>query len=156
MDAGLEFAALAEEFCRWCENGETLPTQELAEQTSRYLARLQAAVLLLHPEPEYAELPLLSPQVRRKVELKFADFSGMYYRECWDPDPQSDEEPSLAEVAEDVLDVYDDLRAGVCMQQAGQTAQALWHWWFCHRVHWGRHAVGGLLALQCLWISRQH
>ena len=50
---------------------------------------------------------------------------------------------------DDLGDVYKDVRAGLVLYESGEPNEALWHWQYLHRIHWGRHAVGALFALQC-------
>ena len=53
----------------------------------------------------------------------------------------------MGDVGDDLLDTYKDIKAGALLSQAGRVEEALWHWSFMHRIHWGRHALGALAAL---------
>ena len=90
-----------------------------------------------------------------KARGNLACFNGWYYREFFDPDPTLEEEPVMGDVGDDLLDTYKDIKAGCLLFERGEATEALWHWSFLHRIHWGRHAVGALFALHCLSLSRQ-
>ena len=144
------FAAIAREFCEWCE-GESLGA-DANRSAARWLAQLHAAALTLPDvEPDNGNgLPDLPATTVATTRRNFAPYNGMYYRECFDPDPTLDDTPEMGDVGDDLLDIYKDIRAGLLVFDAGETNEALWHWAFLHRVHWGRHVVGALFALQCL------
>lgn len=100
-------------------------------------------------------LPDIPAQMLDQAKSNLAAFNGWYYREYFDPDPLLRDESGLGDIGDDMLDIYKDVRAGLLLFDAGQTADALWHWSFLHRIHWGRHAVGAIFALHCLSISKQ-
>ena len=135
-------------FCNWCE-GESLGTnREL--MAAVWLARLHAAALLL-PErgPENEEgLPELPAVQRTQAERNLASFSGWFYRTVFDPDPDNIDDPVMGDVGDDLLDTYKDVKAGCLLFDRGQQSDALWYWSFMHRIHWSKHAVGALGALQ--------
>lgn len=146
------FAETARGFCEWCE-GRT----ELTDlQAASWLSRLYSQALNLPAvEPENEEgLPELPVQALERASVRLASFAGRYYREVFDPDPTLDEEPVMGDIGDDLLDTYKDVRAGLVCFERGEAVEALWHWSFLHRIHWGRHALGALLAFHCLSISK--
>ena len=74
---------------------------------------------------------------------------GWYYREFFDPNPSLEDEAVMGDVGDDLLDIYRDVKAGLVLMDQRKRVDALWHWAFLHRIHWGRHAVGALFALHC-------
>lgn len=148
-----DFADTARGFCAWCEASVPEPTDSKA---AYWLGRLYAqALLLAETEPENENgLPELSADALEKAVSNLASFSGRYYREVFDPDPLLDEAPVMGDIGDDLLDTYKDVRAGLVLFDRGEVHEALWHWSFLHRIHWGRHVVGALYALHCLSISR--
>ncbi len=60
----------------------------------------------------------------------------------------------MGDVGDDLLDIYQDVRAGLVAFDSGEVSDAAWHWSFLYRIHWGRHAVGGLFALHCMHVSK--
>ena len=76
-----------------------------------------------------------------------------YYREFFEPDPAPEQGSVVGDIGGDVLDIYNDIKAGCLLFDRGETNEAIWHWLFLHGVHWGRHAVDALFALHCLSIA---
>lgn len=149
------FAEAAQAYCSWCE-GHLLDMEKEASLAA-LLARLYAAALTL-PEvgPENEEgLPELPEAALASAKTNLSYFNGWYYREFFDPDPTLDDEAGMGDVGDDVLDIYKDVKAGCLLYERGETADALWHWSFLHRFHWGRHAVGAIFALHCLCIAKR-
>lgn len=145
-----EFANLANAFCAWCE-GPSLGAEK-GVSIAVWLATLHAAALTLPKvEPQNKEtLPNLPEAALAQARGNFACFNGWYYREFFDPDPALEDEPGIGDIGDDLLDIYQDIKAGSLLFERGEVTEALWHWSFLHRVHWGRHAVGALFALHCL------
>ncbi|MES2943148.1 MAG: DUF5063 domain-containing protein [Pseudomonadota bacterium] len=155
MDPTKIFAELARGFCNWCENAQ--PAAQRDSQAVSWLCRLYAAALDL-PEtgPENSDDgPDIPEHLLERAKTNLAPFNGWYYREYFDPDPGLNDESGLGDIGDDLLDTYKDIHAGLLLFEQGQLANALWHWAFCHRNHWGRHAAGAIHALHGLSISRQ-
>jgi hypothetical protein len=149
-----EFADLARGYCGWCEGHSFKPNPEA--QASRWLSRLYASALSLPPrECENENGPPDLPAAElAQAESNLAPFMGWYYRECFDPHPYLNDEPVMGDVGDDLLDVYKDIKRGLVLFEAGDINDSLWYWSFLHKIHWGRHAVGGLFALHCMHISK--
>lgn len=148
-----EFADLCRRYCDWCEGYS--PGNEPDSEAARWLSRLYASALGL-PATECTNdegLPDLPLAELARAERNLAPFSGRYYRQCFDPHPYSKEEPTMGDLGDDLLDIYKDIRSGLMLFEAGDVNDALWHWSFLHKIHWGRHAVGALFALHCMHIS---
>jgi hypothetical protein len=154
-DADTAFAEIARGFCAWCESS-TLGAQP-ERDASIWLARLHAAALVLPDVGCDNEdgLPNLPEGGLAQATANLAHFVGWYYREFFDPDPSLDDEAVMGDIGDDLLDIYSDVKAGLVLMDQGKRTEALWHWAFLHRIHWGRHAVGALFALHCLVISKQ-
>lgn len=149
-----DFAELARGYCTWCEGQSLGSDPEL--QAARWLAQLYAAALVLPQAQSENEdgLPDLPEAESARARSNLAPFLGWYYRECFDPDPLLNEAPCMGDLGDDLLDIYKDIREGLVLFDAGDANEALWHWSFLHRIHWGRHAVGALFALHCLHVSK--
>ena len=148
------FAEVALGFCTWCEGSSLGGEKELS--TATWLSKLYAAALSLPdvgPENEDG-LPSIPEGVLAKARSNLAYFNGWYYREFFDPDPTVEEDPVMGDVGDDLLDTYKDIKAGLLLFERGAGADALWHWSFLHRIHWGRHVVGALFALHTMSISK--
>lgn len=147
------FAHAARGFCDWCEGSH----DPVAQRTAAYwLARLYAEALNLPevgPENDWG-IPAPPAEALEKVKAKLAPFWGWYYREVFDPAPDLSDEPVMGDLGDDLMDTYRDIRAGLVLFDEGRATDALWHWSFMHRNHWGRHATGALHALHSMSLSR--
>jgi len=151
------FAETARAFCNWCEG----PKREITDCKAAYwMARLYSEALTLPsvgPENDLG-LPDLPDYELEMAKRNFGPFVGRYYQEVLDPAPDAltpgDGDPiGLGDLGDDLLDTYRDIRSGLLLHDAGREVDALWHWSFLHRAHWGRHAVGALYALHCLSLA---
>ncbi|MGM9484540.1 DUF5063 domain-containing protein [Roseateles sp. NT4] len=148
------FAELARGFCAWCE-GESLGDSPEAT-AGQWIARLHAAALAL-PDvgADNADgLPDLPEREAVRAAANIARFAGCHYREFFDPDPSLQNEAVMGDIGDDLLDIYEDVKAGLVLTDQGRGADALWHWSFLHRIHWGRHAVGAMFALHCMTANK--
>ena len=147
------FVYAARGFCDWCEGA----LDPIAERTAAYwLARLYAEALQLpeiSPENNLG-LPDLPLSALEKAKTQIAPFRGWYYREVFDPAPDLSEEPGMGDLGDDLMDTYRDVRGGLLLFDEGRVNDALWHWSFMHRAHWGRHASSALRALHSMCISK--
>lgn len=76
---------------------------------------------------------------------RFTSFN--YYREIFDPYEPPEREEVMGSLADDIADIYQDLRGGMNKWRRGSSGEALWEWRFNFEVHWGEHATGALRAL---------
>ena len=75
-----------------------------------------------------------------------------YYEKVFDPFDPKDCEPVTISLAEDLADIYYDLREGLLRvpEHGPVPAKAIWQWVFGLKNHWGRHAVGAIAAMHSL------
>ncbi|MDR7149990.1 hypothetical protein J2W49_001945 [Hydrogenophaga palleronii] len=147
------FAETARAFCDWCEGSQKAITDRSA---AYWLGRLYAEALNL---PEVGQendwgVPDLPAQGLERAEANLTSFWGRHYREFFDPAPELSDLPGMGDLGDDLMDTYRDIRAGLLLFDTGRELDALWHWSFMHRIHWGRHVASALYALHCLSISR--
>ena len=146
-----EFAEVVREFCEWC-----VGARQTDFEAASWLCRLYAAALVL-PQvgPENEEgLPEIPSSELSRAEVGLVSFNGRYYWEVFDPDPSLSEKPCIGDLGDDLLDIYKDVRQGLLVFDRGDYIDAMWHWSFLHRVHWGRHAAAALLALHGLSVAK--
>jgi hypothetical protein len=77
-----------------------------------------------------------------------------YYRSV-DPFPiESEDEPSVGSLADDLADIWRDVTEGLLALEIGSPeADVIFHWRYLLDVHWGRHAVDALAALHALELA---
>jgi hypothetical protein len=143
-----DFASIAAAFCAWCESGALGDKPEF--QMSRWFSRLYAGGLLLVDVPSEEDAPAETLVDTTAGEAAINKLRGYYYREVFDPDPTLNEEPCIGDLGDDLLDIYEDIKRGLSLYELGYPKAAEWEWAFHFRIHWGRHATAGLLALHCL------
>jgi hypothetical protein len=80
----------------------------------------------------------------RRLSMQFGEVNN--YRFMFDPyEPGSD--PVTGSLADDLADIYSDLKIGLALDAAGANDDAIWQWRFGFENHWGRHAAHALYAL---------
>lgn len=53
-----------------------------------------------------------------------------------------------ASLADDLADIWRDLKEGLALHAEGLTGEALWHWRFGFDSHWGVHAAEALRVIR--------
>jgi hypothetical protein len=146
-----EFAKAAENFCIWTEG---MPTDALGEARSArklLIELLRCAIELPNGEPG-RDAPEISDEEYQKIYNRFESLPFKFYSECFNPLTIPAEEPVTADLADDLADVWRDLKRGLLLYQAGHWDAAVWEWHLHFDSHWGHHATGALYALQT-WLS---
>jgi hypothetical protein len=151
--AASAFAQIARRFCAWWEAPALVGADR---QVAAWLCELYAAGLGL-PDvgTDYAcAFPEIPADRMESARKNLSLYSGWYYREYNDPNPILDDESGMGDVGDDLLDTYLEIARGLLHFDNGSVHEALWHWSRMHRDHWGKHAVGALVALHCMSVSR--
>lgn len=150
----LAFRAAAERFCAWVEAPAEGAEQELY-LAMRHVAELYALALVMpdaDADPSVAELSL-DENDHRVVYRRFSRLPLQYYGEVFDTTRVPPEEPSVGDLADDLLDIYADVKGGLIYFEQGHPEHAVFHWKFTWGVHWGHHATSALRAMHC-WSTR--
>jgi hypothetical protein len=100
----------------------------------------------------YAEAPDLPTEEYDRIFRRFGALPFNYYSECFDPLILPAEEPVAADLADDLADIWRDVKGGLLLYDAGSPQSAAWHWSTHYSFHWGHHATSALYALQS-WFS---
>jgi Domain of unknown function (DUF5063) len=75
------------------------------------------------------------------------------YREVFDPYDESIDKVVTGSLADDLSDIYVDLRQGEDFWSHGLFDEAVWQWRFGFESHWGEHATSALRAIRTLSAS---
>jgi hypothetical protein len=138
------FVREARSYCSFVDKAATLSLADrLRTARARLLDLYSAALSLPSVKPEDAEA---SPDPDVPTGWPGFEDKDVYW-EVFDPYEHEDNEPTAGSLADDVLDVYRDIRRGLTLWDASQTQNAIWEWRFHFDVHWGDHAVDALRAL---------
>ena len=151
----LNFVDLARRYCEVVEQQSDHRVGDLIRLFRSSLADLYGAAARL-PEVEAGE------QYVHGVGCSTAQWRSYYeslgsrlgddrhYRLIFDPLDPADKKPVIGDLADDLVDVYADLKNGLELwDRVGSDfkAEAVWNWRFLWGSHWGRHALEALRAI---------
>jgi hypothetical protein len=145
------FFGTASEFCRWAEVRPATPDDEVATALS-LLSRLYAQALELPPLFDEEDAPKVSHEEWLVIYKRFGSLPFNYYAEYSEPHCTEDPSPGMGDLADDLADIWRDLKGGLALYNKGNHAAAAWERRESFNIHWARHAAGALYALQC-WRS---
>ncbi len=154
------FERIAIQFCSIVEGASGMDRTGFLVQLYQIVPQLIAKAIALPQlqlsdyEPADAAAPihvLHKPSIERWPGLydllkeKLGDWD--LYSQVFDP--TTDKEAIFGSLADDIADIYRDLKEGLV---AGQTRQSrpediFWTWRLLYYSHWGKHAIDALLVL---------
>lgn len=144
-DSPQRFFEVAERYCAWAEG----PASDSDLLTARkLLAELHLlAIELPNGECGKETEDVVSHESWRKVLDRFSELPLNLY---WDVfDPLKEEPPVVNSLADDLADIYRDLKEGVILYGQGDIVEATWQWRFLFEIHWGAHLTGAQRAIHC-------
>jgi Domain of unknown function (DUF5063) len=145
------FQTLARAFCSFADGAPSANDARIAQML---LARLYAAALELPVGiGEEVQGEPMSLDAWQVVYERFESLPVRRYSAPYQPLADGDS-AAVADVAEDLADIYRDLRRGLAQYERGAHAAAAWEWWLHFHAHWGRNALAALSALHA-WRSQQ-
>lgn len=140
------FAEIARSYCAWAEG-------ELGDPVDKML-RLRLLLAELHLAA--LRLPEAGPG-KNKTEVSiphdewaryYKKFQALPVREYFDVfNPLRAETPVENSLADDLADIYRDVKAGLSLFEANYRVEAAWEWRFLFQHHWGPHLVGAQRAI---------
>jgi hypothetical protein len=145
----VDFVRAARAYCDWA-NGPPRDGLDDARAALRLLANLYQCALGLPVDPDLPQqraperdvtVDDLLPRLERFSRLPF-----QYYR-CYFEPTDLEDEGVIGDLCDDLDSVWQDLRLGFLHWDAGDVIEAVWHWSFDFRSHWGRHACEALFQL---------
>jgi hypothetical protein len=145
-----QFAALVTRYCDWCE-GEPGSAREEAETAFSLLVDLLAGVPRVQGGFAGGAGRRISDEVWKQMHSRFASLPFQYYVSWHNPLDLDDHEREMGDIADDLADVWRDLKPGLELYESNDLAAAAAEWQFGFEFHWGRHATAALYALHC-WL----
>ena len=149
------FGYIAERFCALVDSSKNFNRNEFASQIYRILPKLiDQAIGLPDVESSHNHEPK-AKNVRQRVKEwdwlynslkeKFGEWD--IYRQVFDP--TRDTETIHGSLADDIADIYRELKEGVVLKETGRSAPEdfIWVWRLGFYSHWGKHAIDALLAI---------
>lgn len=154
----VEFVTVAKEFCNFLESAEQYPRKEFVTVTTRILPLLYLkAVVLpkveteLDDEVEKTVDEMTYAQIQGAIESRLGRFND--YLEVFTPDIERSDTPVIAFIAEDLTDIYQDLKDFISAYRIGVTEimnDALSIVQQNFELFWGQRSVNTLRALHSI------
>jgi hypothetical protein len=141
-DAAMAYCALID---APVQGGVVAPSRQLSKALSEvYVAALDLPDVFDDgaPEPDGAYSPN-AQTLQAWIQLLCVD----HYWEIFEPTQPKPDEPVLASLADDLRDIYTDLKRGLDLFHKGHETAAAWEWRFNFHAHWGRHLVSAQRAI---------
>ena len=145
------FAEAAAKFCAWAEGESQAPEKE-AMYALQLLTELYRQGLRLPTIFGDEELPEIPKEDWSKIYKRFGALPFNYYMQCSEPQNVPDDIPGVADLADDLADIWRDLKRGLGLFNSGHVPAAVWEWRQSFWTHWGNHATGSIFALHN-WLS---
>jgi hypothetical protein len=145
-----EFISTVRNYCVWVESKPASEIEE-AKKALQLLAALYHYVLKICPSDSGEDIDgeRISDEEWKKIYKRFGALPFNYYSDFFSPAKMALEKPETGDLADDLTDIYRDLKAGLGLYDKGYVAEAMWEWKQNFQIHWGRHAAGALNALHC-------
>ena len=147
-----EFVEAATHYCRLIEGHQRTQQKKLLGGIAVALARVYGVGLRLPtthtrhqvrtPGRTHGQWQKLYNSLSRKLG-RHRSYHSVF-------DPYSNEAACGGDLADDLADIYWDIKPGLVdcrTRRKGALDAAVWHWQFKQRFHWGRHAVDAMKAL---------
>lgn len=151
------FHAAAMAYCAWCHQPRTEPEAEQAREALRSLTKLHSAALDLPRSPPCGGDPVAPEVTDDGWKAIYDSFQGLpfqYSGVVQAPHVDLPGEAVVGDLADDLADVYRDIKDGLALWEHGHPIEAVWHWRFHFAFHWGRHAADALRALH-IWLEEE-
>jgi hypothetical protein len=163
------FCAIANQFCAVVDSAPAIDRTELLTKIYRILPALIGEAIALpsvsrDDDDEREESSRRGSDVRQLsqqewdrlynfLKEKLGDWN-LYHRVF---DPTEDSESIFGSLADDIADIYRDLKGGLALREARQgspDAVAIWTWHLLFYSHWGKHAMDALLTIHFRLLNR--
>jgi len=155
------FALIAQEFCSAVESAPNLGKVQMLNRVYRILPRLIGEATSL-PDVELNGDENPSNDNERQARRSHEEWQQLYnylkqklgdlnlYWQVFDP--TKDNEAILGSLADDIADIYFDLKEGFGLRQKHQTLpeKSIWCWRFGFYSHWGKHAMDALRTIHSI------
>jgi len=160
-EAAKRFSLIAQQFCALVDSVPRLDRGELLVRLYRLLPQLISEAIAL-PNVELGDDGDQAEGTRKsappaKSRLSHEQWTELYNRlretlgDCdlyWQVfDPTKDNEAIHGSLADDVADIYRDLKEGLDDIHLARSEDAIWEWRLGFSSHWGKHAIDSLRTI---------
>ena len=151
-----EFTGLVRNFCHVSEHCFEDREKEI-ELIREIVAALYASAFALPMvDGEIYESPKVGEGISQAIFQRFGSLPFNYYNCIDTPHAIPARESSVGDLADDLRDIYVDLKSGLFFYDAGDVEQAVLEWKSSFHFHWGQHAVNVLYVLHCYRSRARH
>jgi hypothetical protein len=157
------FAAAANRFCSVVDSASRMERSDLLLQIYRILPKLIDEAISL-PDVKLSDSDDLiegdsKSEIRvnaRQSEQEWGQLYNLLKEKLgdWDRywqvfDPTENDEAIFGTLADDIADIYRDLKEGLVLSEIHAVPQEdiIWEWRLLFYSHWGKHAMDALLAI---------
>ncbi len=143
-----KFVSVVREYCGWAESKPKTENEE-AKVAIRLLANLYSNALALSKNGPGQDIDgkRISDEEWKNMFKRFGALPFNYYSEFFSPAKVAEKEPITGDLADDLADIYRDLKAGLELYETGHVTEALCEWNQSFNTHWWRHTSSALHAL---------
>ena len=147
-----DFVESAEQFCTLIDHHQSSSDWEFLHKCASQLAHLYRAAVLLSLSPADNECDdIVGTEISHdQWEVLYHSLGEKLGSHClyWEVyDPREDGDPVAGDLADDLADIYRDVKNGLVAYKDGQINEAVWDWRFTFSSHWGDHLVDALRAI---------
>ena len=154
----LAFRDVAIRYCTFIESRSQFTKQQFLRQCRLLLSELYLRAVHLpvfEPTSENVWAREMEHEAWDSLFLSLIELLGETgsYAEVYDPIHPSESEPTQQHLADDLADIYRDLKEGIICWDSDSPERyelAVWQWKFNFEDHWGRHLTGALKAIHWL------
>ncbi len=143
------FVESARSYCKWIEGNVGSSVGEL-QQARLLLTQLHLAALALPNVGVGVEIVTshrVSPDEWRALLEKLFDLPVSGYWVVFDPLHPEKVDPVYNSLADDLADIYSNIKDNLNLFDDGHVSEAVWEWRFSFLTHWGRHLTSAQRAL---------
>lgn len=160
------FGPVAERYCSLVDSRSALDKSEFLVQVYRMLPELIAEAnrlpLVTFGDDENEEQEATIRQIRAEREVKEQEWGQLYdslkeklgdWNLYWMVfDPRTDSEAIHGSLADDIADIYRDLKDGIVLKETNKVpaSEIIFEWRSGFTSHWGQHAVNALRTIHFL------
>jgi len=159
------FGVVAQRFCSLVDTASNMGRAELVAEIYRILPSLIGEAMKLpnvHPSEKVGQIaPTGKPALLSNDRMTHGEWTQLYnffkeqladwdlYRQVFDP--TKDQDTVVGSLADDLADIYRDLKEGLVLNETHQASpeDIIWEWRFSFYSHWGKHAIDALQTIHC-------
>ena len=159
VDPAVErFVDTVRRYCALAEGAAGEPHQDII-LVRQLLSELHFAAVNLPRvdlgDEEEQESEPISQEQWKQVYNRFNNLPLNGYWDVFDPLKEEEKEPLYNELADDLADIYRDVKEYLPLYEAGSISEAVWQWRFHFLIHWGQHLTGAQRALHSYFVNKE-